>query len=80
VKLTITHTSHLHLLCVLAVTSLDFPKYHAVHALLKDLKGGFLQTVDTKTLWNGGSVQKACQPYFTRLMQQSVNSCRGSCM
>lgn len=54
-----------------AVTAPNFPKYHNVPALLRDLKGGFYQTVDAGTLWNGGSVQRACQPYFQRLMTQS---------
>ena len=55
-----------------AITAINFPKYHSVPALLRDLKGGFYQTVDGRTLWNGGSVQRACQPYFQRIMTQSV--------
>jgi len=51
-----------------AVTAPDFPKYHSVPSLLKDLKAGFEQTVDSNVLWGGGSVQKACQPYFNRIM------------
>jgi hypothetical protein len=57
-----------------AVTAVDFPKYHSVPALLKDLKAGFYATVDAGTLWSGGSVQRACQPYFQRLSTHYATS------
>jgi len=57
-----------------AVTAVDFPKYHSVPSLLKDLKGGFYATVDKGTLWQGGSVQRACQPYFARLSRHYATS------
>ena len=35
---------------------------------------GFFQTVDAGTLWNGGSVQRACQAYFIRMTEHYASS------
>jgi len=57
-----------------AVTALEFPKYHSVAGLLKDVKQGFFSSVDSSTLWQGGSVQRECQHYFARLSLHYASS------